>query len=143
MNLVLEGQPAHEEELGMTKHGKLLPARRQRDRSRDEDSILLRSAESLGRVIGTLQRQLDGATQRLSGTADNVMNYLPFSADGDGDGARGSVKTSRKTTAPKARTTAGNGQATGTLRKSKRAAKSTAARKTAKRKTSRKTTGRR
>ena len=30
-----------------------------------DDSLLLRSAESLGRVIGALQRQLDGATKRL------------------------------------------------------------------------------
>jgi hypothetical protein len=28
--------------------------------------MLLRSAESLGRVIGALQRQLDGAAKRLS-----------------------------------------------------------------------------
>jgi hypothetical protein len=60
-----EGQPARQEELGMTKRKKVLPARKPRDRSRDDDSLLLRSAESLGRVIGALQRQLDGATKRL------------------------------------------------------------------------------
>jgi hypothetical protein len=43
-----------------------LPARKPRDRSRDDDSMLLRSAESLGRVIGALQRQLDEATKRLA-----------------------------------------------------------------------------
>ena len=32
----------------------------------EEHSLLLRSAESLGRVIGVLQRQLDDATRRLS-----------------------------------------------------------------------------
>jgi hypothetical protein len=31
-----------------------------------EDSLLIRSAESLGRVIGTLQRELDKATSRLN-----------------------------------------------------------------------------
>jgi len=36
-------------------------------RSRSEESISLRSAESLGRVIGTLQRQLDSAIQRFAG----------------------------------------------------------------------------
>lgn len=36
-------------------------------RSRSEESISLRSAESLGRVIGTLQRQLDHAIQRFAG----------------------------------------------------------------------------
>jgi hypothetical protein len=39
----------------MAKQGKLA-VRRQRDKSEDEDSILLRSAESIGRVIGSLQR---------------------------------------------------------------------------------------
>jgi hypothetical protein len=38
--------------------------------AREEESLLLRSAESLGRVIGALQRQLDGATRRLADTAD-------------------------------------------------------------------------
>src|SRR4051812_45144666 len=79
------------EGLGMAKQGKVLPARRQRHRSRDEDSILLRSAESLGRVIGSLQRQLDGATVRFSEAADQVIEYLPLRHDGDGDGARGAT----------------------------------------------------
>ena len=57
----------------MARHGKLLPARKPRDRSRDEASVLLRSAESLGRVIGALQRQLNGATKRRASTADDVM----------------------------------------------------------------------
>lgn len=52
----------------MTKQRKVRPARKTRDRSRDDDSLLLRSAESLGRVIGALQRQLDGVTKRLSDT---------------------------------------------------------------------------
>jgi hypothetical protein len=60
-----------EEELGMAKQMKLLPARKPRDRSRDDDSLLLRSAESLGRVIGVLQRQLDDATRRLSHSTGN------------------------------------------------------------------------
>jgi hypothetical protein len=51
----------------MAKHGKVLPARKRHDdHPGDDDSLLLRSAESLGRVIGALQRQLDGATKRLS-----------------------------------------------------------------------------
>ena len=55
----------------MAKQRKVLPARKPRDRSRDDDSLLLRSAESLGRVIGALQRQLDGATRRLSHSTGN------------------------------------------------------------------------
>jgi hypothetical protein len=53
----------------MAKQKRALPTRKQRDRSRDDESLLLRSAESLGRVIGALQRQLDGASRRLSGSA--------------------------------------------------------------------------
>jgi hypothetical protein len=55
----------------MAKRKAVLQARKQRDRSRDDDSLLLRSAESLGRVIGELQRQLDGATRRLAGSGGN------------------------------------------------------------------------
>ena len=50
----------------MAKQERVLPARKPGDRSRDDDSMLLRSAESLGRVIGALQRQLDGVTKRMS-----------------------------------------------------------------------------
>jgi hypothetical protein len=42
--------------------------------AREYDSVLLRSAESLGRMIGALQRQIDTMSKRLG------------SSDGDGDG---------------------------------------------------------
>src|SRR5690349_19248407 len=58
-----EGRLAHEEELGMAKQ---LPARRQRNEPEDVDSILVRSAESIGRLIGTLQRQLDSARNQIA-----------------------------------------------------------------------------
>lgn len=45
---------------------KSLPAHPERDRTRDDESLLLRSAESLGRMIGSLQRQLDVATGRVT-----------------------------------------------------------------------------
>ena len=50
----------------MAKHGKAPPARRTPERF--DDSALLRSAEALGRMIGALQRQLDGATKKLRST---------------------------------------------------------------------------
>ena len=50
----------------MAKRRKALPARPPVDGAGEEHSLLLRSAESLGRVIGALQRQLDDATRRLS-----------------------------------------------------------------------------
>ena len=61
----------------MTKQKGALPSRKPRDRSRDDESLLLRSAESLGRVIGALQRQLDGATKRLSATASDAWEVIP------------------------------------------------------------------
>jgi hypothetical protein len=61
----------------MAKQRKVLPARKPRDRSRDDDSLLLRSAESLGRVIGALQRQLDSATKRLSASSGNASKRMP------------------------------------------------------------------
>ena len=47
------------------------------DASRDDDSILTRSAESLGRVIGSLQRQVQDGTKRMSTMADGARNVLP------------------------------------------------------------------
>ena len=49
----------------MARQQKKLPVRRP---SATDESLLIRSAESLGRVIGTLQRQLDAA-RRLVGPA--------------------------------------------------------------------------
>ena len=40
-----------------------------RPRSRNQESLLIRSAESLGRVIGSLQRQLAVATKQLTATS--------------------------------------------------------------------------
>jgi hypothetical protein len=51
--------------------------------------MLLRSAESLGRVIGELHRQLDGATKRLS------------HANGDSAPSRVKRRIVRKATAKK------------------------------------------
>ena len=50
---------------------KAIPAHPARDRTRDNESLLLRSAESLGRMIGSLQRQLDVATGRLTSGKPN------------------------------------------------------------------------
>ena len=50
---------------------KAIPAHPARDRTRGDASLLLRSAESLGRMIGSLQRQLDVATGRLNAGKPN------------------------------------------------------------------------
>ena len=62
------------------------PADTTRDRSRDDESLLLRSAESLGRMIGTLQRQLDIATGRIAATRTNSA-AVRKSPKGRGNGA--------------------------------------------------------
>lgn len=53
----------------MTRQRKTLPARRHQA---VDDSLLMRSAESLGRMIGSLQRQLDAARRLTLPSADTV-----------------------------------------------------------------------
>jgi hypothetical protein len=119
----------------MTKHGNRLPLRRQREG--DADALLIRSAESLGRMIGSLQRQLDGASKKLSGTGALKL----FGADGHERGtaaapAKASDASPRKRSAVRtgvkgsSRSGATKVQSTAD-RKSKRASKSAAAKKTA------------
>jgi hypothetical protein len=52
----------------MAKQRKTLPARR---KNAIDTSLLIRSAESLGRVIGSLQRQLDAARQLTTRSGGN------------------------------------------------------------------------
>jgi hypothetical protein len=59
-----------------------------RDRSREDESLLLRSAESLGRMIGSLQRQLDVATRRIVGTRGTADARKPVKAKRSGSKAR-------------------------------------------------------
>src|SRR6188474_2185708 len=76
---------------------KLLPARRPtRDKSGDNESLLLRSAEPLGRMIGSLQRQLDVATGRLVGSKPNGSGQKRVAA------ARSSAKAKSGTTGTRA-----------------------------------------
>ena len=51
----------------MTRQQRKLPSRR---RNAVDESLLIRSAESLGRVIGSLQRQLDAARRLVDPAAD-------------------------------------------------------------------------
>jgi hypothetical protein len=60
----------------MAKRSKALPARKSA-RSRDDDSVLIRTAESLGRMIGSLQRQLQDATSQMSEAGDAAIEALP------------------------------------------------------------------
>jgi hypothetical protein len=114
----------------MAKQGtKVLPARKSAA-SRDDDSLLNRSAESLGRVIGSLQQQMRGTAKRMSTIAEDAMDALP-ELPRAGTGTRG---TSSKRGASRKTAGARKGQAAskaGGRKGSGRARKSTRSRKTA------------
>jgi len=116
----MKGQLAREEELGMAKQGKLLPARRQRDQTQDVDSILFRSAESIGRLIGTLQRQLDSARNEIANFSNNGNSGSRTDQNVRGKHTRSMPKAKASVAVKRAGKTNGK----------KRAAKSTAARST-------------
>ena len=105
----------------MARQSKTHPAR---GANATNDSLLIRSAESLGRVIGSLQRQLEAArhlTDRADAAGFRGNGHVPARQQS------GTAKTQRKTKS--ARPDAGSKQSASD-RKSKRAAKS-AAKKTA------------
>ena len=120
----------------MAKRRKTLPARRQRPDV--DDSLLIRSAESLGRMIGSLQRQLDGVAKRVPGrtaAAGTDVNE-PDDENRRQSGAKtkgGSAKPSRTAGRPaKGGSKSGVKKVQSTAdRTSKRASKSAAAKKTA------------
>jgi hypothetical protein len=69
-----------------------------------DESLLIRSAESLGRVIGTLQRQLDAA-RRLVGPAAVERRNNGHAPRRQRSGA--SAKPATKTTSAKSKTASG------------------------------------
>ena len=75
---------------------KSIPAHPARDRSRENESLLLRSAESLGRMIGSLQRQLDIATGRLAGSKLNGAGRKKKSARGGARKTSAARKSAKK-----------------------------------------------
>src|SRR4051812_2457865 len=91
---------------------KSIPARPARDRSREDESLLLRSAESLGRMIGSLQRQLEIATGRLTDSKPNGIGRKTVTAKNSvkaksrATTARGSVRKKSSAVKPAARKTA-------------------------------------
>jgi hypothetical protein len=74
----------------MAKRRKAPPARKPREAQVEEPSLLLRSAESLGRVIGALQRQLDDATRQLGNGADRSRTRT------NGSDGKGTSKVRKK-----------------------------------------------
>jgi hypothetical protein len=86
----------------MAKQKKALPARKAPGRSRVEESVSLRTAESLGRVIGTLQRQLDHAFRRFGEHTDTPIPRRSRTSDE-------SMRSSRRDTKGLREAAAGNG----------------------------------
>jgi hypothetical protein len=83
----------------MAKRRKAPPARKPREAQVEEPSLLLRSAESLGRVIGALQRQLDDATRQLGNGAD------PSRTRANGSDGKGTSTVRKKKPATKRKRT--------------------------------------
>ena len=67
-----------------------------KSRSREDESLLLRSAESLGRMIGSLQRQLDVATRRLAVSKPNGAGRKKNSARGGARKKSAARKSAKK-----------------------------------------------
>ncbi len=92
----------------MAKQKTKVPQARKSDASRDDDSLLMRSAESLGRVIGSLQRQVQDGTKRMSTMADEARKSLPDLPQlGDVFGTRRHKPVRKKPAAAGARKTRG------------------------------------
>ena len=81
----------------MARQRKTLPARRQQAM---DDSLLIRSAESLGRMIASLQRQLDAA-RRLTIRATSGGHGDAPARQRSGVSAKPKVKKATKRRAPK------------------------------------------
>jgi hypothetical protein len=112
----------------MAKRDRTLPLRKPREGVRDVDSILIRSAESLGRMIGALQRQLDGAAKTMTRIDGRGMRDAAAKAVGL------RTPTRRKTRTAKPAGTSGANSAPSTAdrkRRRTRASKPAAAKKTA------------
>ena len=111
----------------MAKQRKLLPAQ---GREAVDDSVLIRSAETLGRMIGSLHRQLDSAKKRFSGPAGDSVKRIPLRANGHNGGSGSAEVTRAKPQGRKRAANAGRASSAATKkrptadRKSKRASKS-------------------
>jgi len=105
-----EGYRPTRKERGMGKRGtRVLPARKSAA-SRNSDSLLIRSAESLGRVVGSMQRRMQGTTERMSRIAEDATDALP-----DMPSMRDVVGTARRLTG-----TSGGRKASGSRKGSSR-----------------------
>ena len=96
----------------MATRSKALSARR----PRSNESLLLRSAESLGRMIGALQRQLDEATRRLSEFDMSESRSVPAPAADAKTRSRPATKRTRGTTKPATKRAVGGGAKAAAIR---------------------------
>jgi hypothetical protein len=109
----------------MAKQRKMLPARRANG---VDNSLLIRSAESLGRMIGSLQRQLDaarqltvrsGATPRANGNAGTVRRTA------GGTKRKVTAKSAGAKTSPAMKTATGGNSRRGAKRGTAKASRKT------------------
>jgi hypothetical protein len=100
----------------MAKRGRrVVPARK---KQRDDDSLLIRSAESLGRVIGSLQRQVRGRTKRVTELANDVIDAIPSPPRVRNPFATSRPRKSRTTRKADARRSRAASKATGSRKRS-------------------------
>jgi hypothetical protein len=59
--------------------------------------VLIRSAETLGRMIGSLHRQLDSARKRFTGPADEIARESLYEAMDTAEGIRPQQSDARET----------------------------------------------
>lgn len=87
-------------------------------KARDDDSLLIRSAESLGRVIGSLQRQMQGRSKRVRAIANEVIDAIPSPPRVKNPFSTSTPRTSRTTRKAGARKAAGASKTTGSRKRS-------------------------
>lgn len=82
----------------MAKQGKVRPARH----PQGKDALLIRSAESIGRVIGTLQRQIDETFLRDErAVSNNSVKHATRRANGESNGASRRTGAAKRAAAKK------------------------------------------
>ena len=89
----------------MAKRRKVLPARKAGEAQGEEHSLLIRSAESLGRVIGALQRQLDDASRKMGSMNDRSNGKRAEGKGSNGTGSKRKVAKKKTATTKRKRTT--------------------------------------
>ena len=94
---------------------RVLPARK---KEREDDSLLIRSAESLGRVIGSLQRRMKAPAKRIAAISNDVVGAIPSPPRLENPFGTSSPRKPRSTRTAGARKSSARSKATGSRKRS-------------------------